>query len=366
MFISSRQYGASRRVPKLDRFMLTIYNQVQYAKIRFDQVETKSSPYIKFFTKLLTTVNDEYTLKGDMLDVYMEILSPEVPTVIRMFDMVQSKHGAAKGIFIKNTKEIFIPTSGVLGTLATALDDWSVWKNIFPVKLVYMDSTELMVNWYDTISFKKDPPTFAVYAIDVEAMLVKYYVYLREHGIGLDNPDIHLFIRSHLYKGLYEDFIDVWMNKLLLHTSRDEIMDFNTTASLGTSEYNDAAYEVKELFDDYVRGQFRLGSFLNTKFYGNRSITDMFYTQENIYVTPPNNRYLGFQLLKIADQICMITNALIASRDRGLESASIRKIVEDIRFITRSDWSHHINDLSIRAEIDSLLTHVSLLGMETT
>ncbi len=368
MLISARQIGSPKRVLRFDKFMDGVSTRLDYSRTRFRNTEILTNKAIQFFTGLLTHIFDEGMLKKDMLDVYLNELVFMVPSVSGTFDNTQTGIVIPGNLFIQgDVEEILIPTSGLIGTAATVLDSWDVWKNIKPVKLVACDSRELMTKWLDVAVYTKDKPSYAVFTIDTAALLIKYLVYLRTFEIGLSNPNISTFIRQHIIYDLYDDFIEVWTHKLLLDVSNDTVpAEVGTSSIINQSQYKMAVAEVQELYYDFVRGQFRLATFLNTKFYSGRSITDMVYMYENTYATPSSNRYIGYQLLKMADTCNLVVNSLLKSRDRGLESAAIVKMVKDARMLNRSSWRSHVRVPKVITEVEALCANIENMGFELT
>lgn len=368
MLISSRQFGSPRRVLRFDKFMGTVATRTDYSKMRFRHADIKTGKSIQFFTSLLNRIFDDGMLKRDMLDIYLNELVFMLPSVSNMFDSTQSGIKIPKNLIIAgDTEEVFIPTSGLIGTEVTVLDSWDSWKKVQPVKLVACDSNELITKWVDTVRYSEDPPTYAVFAIDTAALLVKYLVYLRHFDMPLDNPDICKFIREHVLYQIFDDFADVWTHRLLLDASKDGIPeDLVTNGVLSNSMYKVAAAEVQELYYDFVRGHFRLGAFMNTQFYRGRSISDMVYLYENTYATIGSNRYVGYQLLKLSSISNLVVNGLIQSRDRGLESAAIRKLVEDSRMLHRSNWKSHVREDHIITTVSELYSNIESMGIELT
>lgn len=365
MLISTHLIGTPRPMIKLNYFIKTIKKQLDIVKLRYNGVEFHTGGPIEFVAKLLGQIDDPGVLRKDMLDVHIDSIMDDVPSIIRLFDSTESGVKPFRNTFIKSktTEEIFIPTTGILGNTATALDGWSIWKDVQPIKLVSHDSDELKLYWFHQIKFNLSEPTFAVFAIDVEALLLKYIVYLREHNISLNNANIHEFINRHVIPFFYDDLIDIWVSRVLLNISDGrEVPDLRSDDLHAASAFRDAVEEVSEYYKDLVRGKYRIADLLLTKFYMNgRSMVDLVDQYEEIYSSSMSRRHVGYSLLKMADITNIVTNALTDSRERGLDTATIRKLQYDVKILNRSNWQSHIRVDAIVTEVEGMLVNVDTL-----
>ena len=351
---------------KLNYFLNTIQTQLDIVKQRYTGMEFHTGGPIQFITQLLGQVNDPGVLKKDMLDVHIETILEDLPSITRLFDSTESGVSSKTNTFIKgSTEEILIPTTGILGNEVTALNGWSAWKKIQPIKLVAHDSDELKLYWYHQIRFDLDQPSFAVFAIDTEALLLKYIVYLREHQISLQNANIHEFINHHVIPFFYDDLIDIWVNRVLVNISDErEIRDLRSDDLHAASAFRDAVHEVSDFYADLIRGKFRISDLLLTKFYLNdRSMSDLVNQYEELYSSGMSRRHIGYSLLKMADLSNIVVNALNDTRERGLDTAAIRKLQYDAKLLNRTKWQSHVKSDVIVSEVEGLLVNIDSLSL---
>lgn len=366
MLISTHLSGTPRPMKKFEYFLDRVQKQLDIVTRRYYDMSFHTGGPIAFLSDLLYQIDDPGVLKRDMLDVHINTILEELPSINRIFDAAESGVRAKTNMFIKgSTQEIFIPTTGVLGNRATVLDDWSTWKNIQPIKLVAHDSNELKLFWYHQITFDMDQPSYAVFAIDTEALLVKYLVYLREFDYPLDNNEIHNFINFEVIPFLYRDMVDIWVTKVLVTLSNEEeVLDLRSDDLHAESAYKSAIEEMSEFYRDLIRGKFRIADLLLTPFFlEERSLKDMVVDHEEIYSASTDRRHMGYGILKMANIINLMSNALDDTRDRGLETAAIRKLQYDARLVQRSNWSSHIRNELIVGEVDNVLTGIDELSL---
>lgn len=366
MLISTHHSGTPRPLNRFRYLLERIQKNLYIVQKRHMDIVKHTGGPIAFLSDLLLYIQDPGVLKKDMLDVQTGIVQEELDSIVRVFDIVESGVRHKTDTFIKgHTKEIYIPTTGILGTKVTALDDWSVWKNIQPIKLVAHNSNELKLYWYDQIVFTKDKPTYAVFAIDIEALLLKYFVYLREMELSLDNTELHSFINFEIMPFMYVDLVDIWVQRMLSNISDTEEPSKFITGDLNfSSVFTNAMEELTEFYKDLIRGQYRIGDLLKTKlFLDNRSLLDIVYLQEEVFCTSLDLRHSGYGLLKMADLLNLVTNVLLKTRERGLETATIRKLQYDARSLSRSSWDSHMKEPSMIMEVSSIITKIEALSL---
>lgn len=366
MLISTHHTGTPRPLKHFQYLLDRIQKNLDIVQIRHMGMVKHTGGPIAFLSDLLLYIQNPGVLKKDMLDVQTNIVQEELESIVRVFDTVESGVKPKTNTFIKgHTKEVYIPTTGILGTQVTALDDWSVWKNIQPIKLVAHNSNELKLYWYHQIVFDKDQPTYAVFAIDVEALLLKYFIYLREMELQLDNMEIHSFINFEIMPFLYADLVDIWIQRTLSTLSDTEEPPKFITGDLNmSSSFTRGMEELTEFYRDLLRGQYRIGDLLRTKIFLNKkSLIDMIYLQEEVFCTSLDLRHSGYGILKMADLLNLVTNVLLGTRERGLETATIRKLQYDTRLLSRSSWARHMKDQPMIMEVSSLIEKIESLSI---
>lgn len=368
MIINSSLNGTERPVLRLNQLHTMIDKHIQISSIRYLDTEHFTGGPIEFLVDLLKWLKNDDILYRDMLDVYDRYIEDDIPILVSKFDIVGRRAKPKRNNFFKGveTEEILIPTYGILGTEATVLDTWKVWKHVAPIKILDHDSTELKVYWQHQIKFDIQKPSYAIIGIDVGALLVKYIVYLRENGYTFlhDNMQIHQFINREIIPFFYRDLVDIWMNKWLkaLTFSIPEEFEFVSKDFQIRSLFDTAHTELTEVYDKYIRGNYRIGDLLRTKFYLNgRSILDMFEIYEDIYSCELDRRYLGYELVKLRDILGFVCCALNDTRDRGLETSIIRKILYQARMYSMSAWESHVYNITLKYLGMSLIAEMQQL-----
>lgn len=373
MLITTNLRGTARPIVKLPQLHLLIQKHMDIAKARYFDTEHFTGGPLEFIIDLLKWVKDDAVLHKDMLDVLINYVSDNVIILNHKFDTITSGVKPKRNCFFKGlTEEILIPTSGILGSQATALDTWEVWKNVQPIKIVDHDSPELRVYWSHQINFLKHKPTYAVISVDVEALLMKYFVYLREAGYTYlhDNQDIHVFVNEEIIPFFYRDLVDIWMCKVLKSltgtTSLDLVSEDFELVSVDfkiDSMYKSTLDELTEFYKDFLRGKYRIGDLLRTKFFlDNRSLFNLISAYETEYANDVSRRYIGYTLTKMADVFGFIMCALNDTRDRGLETMLIRRILYQARLYNQAAWETHVKNKVIRERALKLLLEMDALS----
>lgn len=361
MLVSTNMVGTPRPIIGYNRFLSNVKRRILKATLQYTDVEFLTSESINFVTSLLTTIHTPSALTDDMFDVYMDTILDASPTVKRKFDIVMAGKATKTNTFIKGntTEEIYIPTKGIVGKLANIADGWDVWKDIAPIKLVAVDSQELTLEWYHQITYTKDIPTYAVFAIDVNALLTKYIIYLRHNGIGLENPKIYEFINREIIPFMYYDVLETWISNFILDTINGINLDKKVTIDIiSDSDYKTAIDDVNDLYDRLIRGNLKIGDFFKTYFYDGKSILNMITTYDSIYDEPNSRRYFGYTLLKMADITDMFVNIIKNTKKRGLLTTYIRKLKFDYTILSRSRWETHMPNQTVIARVRKTLDNI--------
>lgn len=132
------------------------------------------------------------------------------------FDPVYSRN-LSSGKFVKGPNNRSVTEIILDSTRKNVVDlpleeDWSVWKNIRAVRLLFHDSSELAIDCLPSyVTFAKKTPSFAVLSIDISVLLMKWALYnLQYEGDRSADKFLHME-----YERFYEDMGTTWFVNLI-------------------------------------------------------------------------------------------------------------------------------------------------------
>jgi hypothetical protein len=349
--------GTPRPVLRFDKMVSSFKRQILKAKLQSARADFRSSNAISFLRHVLQNIQTVEVLQLDIHEVYLKIVLPRVDSISRIFDTAQSGSLVKTNTFISgNTKEMLVPSSGLIGREVQIRDSWDVWKDVAPIKIVSLDSDELCTEWYHQIKFKNDAPTYSVFAIDTAALLMKYYVFLRKNGLQLDNDRIIEFINTHVIHFFYDDLLDIWITKFIMGVFSNNPIDKSLSHDVfSDSEFLAATKELQDLQSKFIYGSLRFGDVLSSGFYDGRSIKDVIDTYSVSYKFDATRKYRGYQLLSVIDFIDLFGILISDPRHVNLETTATRYMQKLYREINRENWASHIRDGSVIARIDTTM-----------
>lgn len=186
--------------------------------------------------------------------------------------------------------------------------DWGEWQRIRGVRLLYHDSLELPEDFAKSLFvFKEQKPNYLIFAINVPALLFKYYKYVVDCRKDQQIPDTNYFLKEFEYSYFFDDLYDIWTLNLLIRifespdSSVDDVIN-DITMPLRFCTYNMLSQGVQGIFEfvNLLRtGAIKPQDFLATHWFrGGKTIVDQ-YKENCIRFTqlPQNHRYLWLKTL---------------------------------------------------------------------
>ncbi len=273
MFFQSMSYYLKscppKIYPKLSHYIdyLTIQRNQAIAQHPLSGYETSG---IELLEKVLADA-DIQTIRTvtDPFDQYENMISPIIGDLNQIFDP-SYKGSIGFGSFVHNVKgqcsEYLIPSAPADPYAIYPIgSNWDVWSTYRPLRMLNIDSHELSFQSYlDAITYKIDPPRFAVFSLDCAALIMQYISYL-EATVEQDRlslPDyLHRFI---VYPCLINDALSIWLINQYGQMIRDPDQDTDitkvdfawvtaTNARIGSS-YSGALSDVRSLVSLVAKG----------------------------------------------------------------------------------------------------------------
>ena len=213
--------------PKLEQYIATLTTRrVTIVGQRYAKTPGRESAGVVLLRHALALADPESLRRtwANDLQRYTQGLLPIAPGVERLFDpvttgVVRERLFVAKSPSGRSTTEIVIPVQmeDAIRQLPMNLG-WSTWRNVKAVRLIDIRSNELTFNTYmDQIHFLSDPPSLAVFTVDVVALALQYAKYLDFHN-GVPPDSIPEYIHKYVLNfQLLEDLQNLWLRNRYLH-----------------------------------------------------------------------------------------------------------------------------------------------------
>lgn len=366
MIINYPYSGNEKILVRVPPFLNVINTRMGLYRERFMEADLPTIPSVVFLKTLLQELDEEELLTVDP-DTLLDRTRGYVSQVAHKFDFITLRKTLDRSWFFeKGVKEYIIPTEGVVGSKISHIDPWERWKSVKTVKLLYVDSNELNVEDYgDVFRYKDDKPEYAVIAIDILALLLKYLIYLREHKLTLGMYEVAQHFCQQQVALLIEDRVEVWVTNWLnaIMTGTEGQMTINGTIS--TSQFDKATEEIEDLVHRLENGSVKFADMFLTRFYGTKNISDVSKEYLFTYNQGFGRRRVAANLLAIVGIGSVYLNLLSHAEHKGTVTQFIRRLQIDYRKIKRSGWDHMIPDTFTKLTIEEMLDIIQVMGLTT-
>ena len=208
--------------------------------------------------------------------------------------------------------------------------DWSEWRDLRAVRLLYHDSLELPEDFAKSMfMFKEQKPDYLVVSINVPILLFKYYKYILECRKEHLQIDINHFIKEYEYSHFFDDIYDIWTINLLLrvfenpdNSSDDIIRDLTVPIRFCTDNMLRQGIDgIKEFVDLLRQGAMKPQDFLATKWFSGRSLLELIEEREHWIQLPPTHRYLWLKWIHLMPFYVLILSFVRMFQDGPLKDA---------------------------------------------
>lgn len=271
--------GCPRVLPNWDKAVMTISLRTEIMKTRFLGTGFFYSQGMNMLKHILSIVvtQDMLNMPSDF-NRYVERVDPLVPSFRVMYDPVYNAR-PQKNLFTTdpNTPEFIMNVSMDRPLSSLPMDrPWNDWKDLFPVRIIYHDSRELVSELYRfTTGFKYDKPKFIIYSIDAYMLCMMYAKYLSySKSIGMVGS-IEEFLQDHVVVKWFEDLRRIWLTNIL----KDIVADNFEPNRFYSDEFvapkamlKTIAADTYRMMDDARHKNVSIGDFCRTKWFGEYSL----------------------------------------------------------------------------------------------
>jgi len=208
------------------------------------------------------------------LERYSQHLIYQQENLSRLLDTVSAGF-KRKNLFIdprSNSHEILVPVTPTNKLKYYPFDQgWDVWKNVRPLRLVYIDTDELSFKTYqDRVMFLKQHPKFAVFTLDPVMLSLQYARYVSVTSEE-DRLPIPFYLHRYVFNaGILRDLQNTWLIKQYKNTfdgvftnTKGKVQDSSLYTGVGLT-YMSAIDDVIALKDRIASGTIKTATVLES------------------------------------------------------------------------------------------------------
>ena len=297
-----------------------------------------------------------------------------------IFDRISRGRGY-RNIFIQSdrkTEEFIIPVEDIntIVNLPLDSDDWVVWRKVRPVRLWDHDSEEFTINvMNDQLHFTTGfEPTNAVILIDVVALILKYFVWLKNERDNEPREELaahipqQLFLHKYVMCDLMWDNANVWLlNQLNKALTADKALSaslFRSDNLCIDKQWGWINSESGRAFDYLVNNindttkTFRPEAFLNSKILFGGNVADRSKFTDNCLSVPLYQQYDYLRFLRDRKLFSIILNSFKLRPDLpSVKSLLINARRDFKRLLMRRPWNV-CNSVSLKREIEQEMVEI--------
>lgn len=205
---------------KLQSYIKTLDTQLVRYKTQFDQAPGAETKSVELLERIVASADINTLLSmPDMFYQYTNGIFPILEELTGMFDPLANTGQVVDFIATPRgrPREYILPVSSEAIFTDYPFDqDWSLWTNVRPLHILYMDSNELTFQAYDDkLHFLHEPPPLTLFSLDVSVMILMYLAYLKSKNITEFGDDEKLelpkWIHRHIiFPTLLEESVTWW------------------------------------------------------------------------------------------------------------------------------------------------------------
>lgn len=282
-------------------------------------------------------------------------------TGFRFFNTFTSKN-------LGRVQEFIIPVEDITSVTTLPFDKgWEHWIPVRPVRYLTHDSREFTLNVEkDVVKFTREQPNYAIIAIDVVALVFKYWKYMTE---APDDPewmgkDQRRFLHKYVISGFLDDLTDIFlishMSEISKCKEQAEILEFTTKKHSAELQYGYIGSRYQEasqvMFKELTKvkaGSVRPSAIFSSPLLGRRnSITQRINTIiENLDV-PRLRQFEFYRYLRDKDLFNLMLNIFEFRHMDPLYERIRRHIKPKIQKLIRNKIWLYIKDPIIKSDIE--------------
>ena len=372
------RYAPPRLYPKMSGYLQTLNQEVLYNTHRYSSMPGHDHPGMMLLSSILNQ-SDLTTLREipDHFDRYRHGIVDQLESLERNFDPVQQGINT-QGRFLPSqnhrTRQVLLPVrcESPYSDLPMGLD-WGAWSRVRPLRLAYVDSTELTFHTYqDVLNYRKDVPQLVVLTLNVAALVMMYSVYL-DTVPNADPSPIDFLHRYVVYPALTEDNTELWIVTQYLQVlnashetvsgTKDYVWETANNGRIG-SQYGSFISDVFAAKKACESGAILPNTLLTSlKLLHGSNLQEYYQSFRRMNVVPDLNQYRWCEFLIYMRWLELFIKIGLLYKPWCEQKFTLSYLARDLRLLNNAHPWTNISDQVIRKIISDKLTELqTLLG----
>lgn len=344
----------AKNVPYWDYMVKSLITRLEYFKKRYDLAPPAENLGVYLLKYMLGTLDlDLLLIRRNDYDMYINDINTLVPGIRGVFDPVysgqdpydvfSSKPGSKICDVMLNTSYEF-PLSDL-----PMNRPYPEWKAVKPLSVIYYDSPELVYHIENMrLNFKHDAPSYVVWSINIPVLFIKYLKYVKYYRETLkqEEPRAVEFLKTEVYRLLFDDLIDIWLSNLLEHRimHRLEPMDerYQLPNELITASERYAVKELDKWLDNLSKEYINVRDILGTKWLQYGSIVDRMKWLQRYHELPERRQYDPMTFIKEFHIVKLALQCYILANRRDKHNEIIRYLRVEVKHLMRNAMQNPI------------------------
>ena len=355
--------GYAQTISEWMRYVNTVELRTSIYKTRFLMGPFVYSPFVNLCKQILHDVPLSDLLKSKSDFTRYQQIYYLTGSYRGMFDPVYNTKDTGK-IFTKGPAADYIlnvTRSSPMQSLP--LDrSWDYWKELYPVRIIYHDSMELVTDLTSfSVEFKKHPASWMTCSIDPILLIFKYLKFA-EYGENTgDVTDIESYLQRYIIPGWFDDLRNIWLFNILNammfdQFHRDDVYTDETLAPI--SGLLGVTPDIHRIQAEAQKKSLLFGEVLTTEWFGpNKSLLSWIREMNTSLNVPDLRQYAHLKFLEEFPYAAFVIrlNNLIRSR----ESAKVnRELYQQLKRYNDSNVYANLPQQKLRDKMSYEVSHL--------
>ena len=210
-------YGNKKYLPDWNRYidsLLALARPIQYSHFNSYGSSTKGNNLLSMILAMLDLPYiDRHKDDTYLYSNYVRFIENDLDAIFSKFSTGRTYFNMFITKNSLNTQEYLLPVNhGDYIRILPFNSHFNDWTKLRALRLIDHNSNEYTVSLVtDTITFKYNPPTYAVFTIDPIILVFQYKHFLYDLTLLPENRNTLYFIHKYVINPIFTDLIDIWL-----------------------------------------------------------------------------------------------------------------------------------------------------------
>jgi uncharacterized protein YifN (PemK superfamily) len=256
--------------------------------------ERKTSHLVNWTQRIIMNTIEPHWIDLELSEILTLLKEREIH-INTLFDSTFVPYSNQSDRFIGGkTLEIYLPTHGLLDFVDDLDMEWGKWKHLNTLKLLYVDSKELPVEWFDQVKYISDPPSLAIFAVSGVALVLQYMVYAKKFKVDIQEDSCADFCYKCIIPNLRHDLIENWTLGIISAKLKGEPIFYPVAQTVSLGAIKKYEVELDYRINGFMKLGFKLDDLLNITWVRGRSVVQIAKERLQKYQVSTKARHQAF------------------------------------------------------------------------